>query len=254
MKKHLFLFCLVSLLFSCNESDDSSTGNPPNQEVLILSKIESVVSVNSNETSDIIEFNYDSDNKLINYDYQSLDWPSFSTDLIYSNNQLTELGEYSVSYDENLIILLSTTRKEEYFLENERVVKYKWYLFDTNSSTFNLIVTNEFTFDADFENVIKSEQFDSNGELFIYSDFEYDNNINPFSNFHDVINIHENSFATPLNSKNNPIRRKDYQRVTNFSNESVANYNFSYNDSNYPIHLSYNYGTINLERDFIYLE
>lgn len=254
MKKHLLLFCIATILFSCNESDDSSNENIPEQDVLILSKMESTLTVNSNETNDIIEFNYDSDNKLTSYDYQSSDWPSYSTDLIYSSDQLTELGEYSVTHDENLITLLSNNRKEEYFFENEKVVKYKWYQFDTSTSTFNLIVTNEFTFDDDFENVIKSEQFDSDGELFIYSDFEYDDKINPFSNFSDVISIHENSFSAPLNSKNNPIRREDYKRVTNFTNASVANYNFSYNESNYPIHLSYNYETINLERDFIYSE
>lgn len=250
MKKYTIIFItLFVLIISCSKSDNSSNEN---HQKLLLSKIESIIKNNTLEVSDTFDFIYDSENNLVQYEYESSNMLNYTKSLLYSNGQLIELGDLSVTVDNNIITLTSNNRKQEYFSENDKIVKYKWYNFDENSSTYNLDITTELTFDNDFENVIKSEQFDSNGNLIQFSNFEYDNKNNPFLNFSSVFNLSEHIFLNPFNSKNNITRRMDYEKSTNFQTASIATYSYTYNNLNYPVNLDYTYKNFNLKRDYTY--
>jgi len=250
MRKYYPLFAIIFLLtISCSKSDNTSLENG---QALLLSKIESVVKNNSLEITDTFNFVYDENNYLIQYDYQSSDMFNYSKTLSYSNGQLVTLGDFIISIDNDLITLTSDNSKQEYYVENNKIIQYKWYNFEQSSSSYVLDVTTNLTFDNNFKNVIKTEQFNSNGELIQYSNFEYDNKNNPFSNFINVFNLSENILATAFNSKNNITRREDFSKSSNFQSASIATYSYIYNNSNYPKSLDYNFNTFNLKRNYIY--
>ncbi|MWW26899.1 hypothetical protein [Algibacter lectus] len=252
MKKHYSLFALTFLLIiSCSKSDNPSLEN---RQELFLSKIESVVKNNTLEITDTFNFVYDEDNYLIRYDYQASNMFNYSKTLTYSNGQLATLDDFTISIDNDLITLTSDNSKQEYYVENNKIIQYKWYHFEQSSSSYFLYVTTNLTFDNNFQNVIKTEHFNSKGELIQYSNFEYDDKNNPFSNFINIFNLSVNIIGTAFNSKNN-ITRVEVFELSGFGGfgiPSIGTYSYTYNNSNYPKSLDYNFNGFNAKSNYIY--
>ena len=271
MKKIYNILFLVLVLTSCdktqNDALDQNDSLVQNDSIDsdIQDKIENLILIGTESKTDrdgydtvfdFVNLIYDSNNNLKNYNLEIPKQINTSIDFEYSGNNLIQFGDYSVEYGENQITLNSADRREEYFLDNDKIVLYKWYQFDNEISEFELFVSNEFTYGEDFKNVIRIDEFDSNGELIRYATFEYDNNLNPYKNLDGVLNIHPflNLDILKLNSENNVVRSETFRKFNSEFITSTTNITYTYNDQNYPTNLELVQAGFSIERNFIYQE
>ncbi|CAM4280028.1 hypothetical protein [Zobellia nedashkovskayae] len=261
MKKFYHILLLSLTLIACEQSGDDDIQNKDLQEDvenLILKRVESILDWELYK--EVIIYNddlsYDLNNRLTNWSTKTNDDPSISIDITYSGNQIVQIGEFSVTYDEDKITLISPLRKEEFFIQNGKVVMYKWYQFNTDTSSFRLVVTNKYTYDKDFRNTIRTDEFNADGELRQYATYEYDNKINPYRNINNVLSVVSfmelGFFGT--DSENNVVRMESFTKFNDGFNSRVFTITYSYNDLNYPTNLKRVGEDYSLEQIFIYEE
>ncbi|MGJ8591824.1 MAG: hypothetical protein ACSHXF_04715 [Aquaticitalea sp.] len=193
----LALILLNILILSCSSDDNSETQEPePTENKLVktekISETRKVdYSYNNNLLSSLTgvynsfgyvsDFTYNSENKLIEWDYQETGSSSYSDNYTYTYNSNGQLSSYSANsenvtlgYNGNTVTLTGT-------IEGNANSQGELEL-DNNGLIIKLTEMNQYTifgYDSD-SNLISAKSYDNSNNLQSEFTIQYDNKINPF--------------------------------------------------------------------------
>lgn len=217
MKKTLLLISLMSII-SCSSSDDSTTENQTPNPTSLKGKLKSTNSTEYGKS----EYTYGSNGYVSKISHKEENGIDYSTVYNYEGNKLT-----SINYLENGVVkhgtnfvytgdLITKTTGNEAGHVDQRIFTYdsynnlakeEYYLDGKLSQTVTFTTINE--------NVVR-RIVNSTGGVFNTS-YEYDNKNNPYTTAYTL-----------------PYLKINYEGKNNVIKENNDNYQYVYNNSNFP--------------------
>jgi hypothetical protein len=279
MKKTKLILALILLnliFFSCS-SDDSGNPEPEPAEINKLVKTERVTdnfksdyTYNSNDLLATwigtrpnfgyqINLTYDSNNLLIENDYQETGSGTFSSNTSFtydSSGNLMNYDDVDLTYNSNIITATGT-------IEGNANTTIE---LETNASgqITKLTETDNYTvfgYDVD-GNIITAENYDNNDALLTSFNISYDQNDNPFYGQMESIYIErfieffypfDGVFISGFEGYSFPYLKNNIVSITENTN-SIATYTYTYDGENYPIAVDENYSGNTFQFDIEYFE
>ncbi|WP_179020533.1 hypothetical protein [Winogradskyella forsetii] len=280
MKKTKLILALILLnliFFSCSSDDDSGNPEPEPTETNKLVKTEKV---NDNFKSDYtynsndllatwigtrtnfgyeINLTYDSNNLLIENDYQETGSGTFSSNTSFtydSSGNLTNYDDVDLTYNGNIITATGT-------IEGNANTTIE---LETNASgqITKLTETDNYTvfgYNVD-GNIITAENYDNNDALLTSFNISYDQNENPFYGQMESIYIErfieffypfDGIFISGFEGYSFPYLKNNIVSISENTN-SIATYTYTYDGENYPITVDEDYSGNTFQFDIEYFE
>lgn len=255
MRKIAFIISAV-FIFSCQSDDDNSNTNIPdpsdpndNQPITLVKKvINTADDGNGGTETAVLEFEYNSDKKLIKFQTDNR-----YTELIYDdptkieyrnvneNGESTSFGNFYLSTEGKITHSIANDAGYIYRIDFSYSIDGK--LIQTMNCNgvepcTNSPVSTQYIYSGDnITQIVRNTNFGGNPST-VTSHYSFDDKINPFKNF---------DFATKIILNDvfgNTLSHNNYIQQTNFSG-AIIHYSNTYNADNYLTNSIGNYETTN---------
>lgn len=216
------------------------------------------------------QYSYTEDNLLTCVPgVNSFDYPGCYPYMEYSDGVLTSINGSTLEYVGNTIIEYRELWDGKIIYEFEddsynKLIKYEYY----HDASSNPTLTTQKIFEYDGDNIIFIEAKsldDTTGQLETYNttSYTYDDKINPYKKGHNQIAIV--SYYQPMldlsweqwnlkfRSTNNVISRTTTYNLTGWTGGTLT-YDYTYNDSDYPVTMTYQTPSYEVVTKFLYYD
>ncbi len=198
------------------------------------------------------------------------DLPGCYPHMEYSDNGvLIRINGNELEYDGNIIIHYRQAWDARIIYEFEddtynKLIKYEYY----RDISTNPILANQKIFEYDGDNIIYIEAKsidDTTGQLETYNTtaYTYDDKINPYkkghnqialvSYYHTMLDLSWEQWNLKYRSANNVVSRTTTFNLSNWTGGTIT-YEYTYNNSGYPLTMTYQTPSHEVETKFIYYD
>ena len=251
-KPNILIILFVGLIIISCSSDENNDSNENSQELQKLIMI-SDTELDSDEIQSTIELIYDNENltsiKEIFVGIGENIW-----NYTYSGNQLETVNDIPVSLINDILIIEYTYEREEYIVENNKLVSLTAYFRDELDEPFQFNFKELYTYSNN--NITETRFLDSNNSVTGFNTYEYDNMNNAIKGLKDINRwIFPNSSIYGI-SDNNVVNRKEFDEDGNLLTE--FQYEYEYDNNDFPIKRQTTYipenGTSSIDTQFFTYE
>lgn len=258
----LALILLNILTFSCSTDSKSGPQEPPEKKLVKSEKISETRKVDYTYDSNdllsswtgvynssiyVLDFTYNSENKLIERDYQETGPSSYSDTYTYTYNSNGLLSTYS-SNSENVTLVyngttVTLTGTIEGIQNSQAVLN-----LNNNGLVIKLTESSQYTnFDYDsVGNLISAKLYDNTNNLLSEFAIHYDNKVNPFYGQFGSIYIErfveffwefDQILINGFEGYSFPFQKNNITSITKVGGETTS-YSYLYDSDNFPSQIS----------------
>ena len=217
-------------IISCSSEDSGADNEIPDGNNEEYQKLVTITSTkpDSEEIETTVEFTYNNGNlvrvKEILHEIGENIWNySYST-----NNELEMINNLPVQLNNDILITEYKYERDEYFIENDKVISVINYFRDQTNEPFIFNYKANYTYSDN--NIIGVNIFDSNDNLLGFATYEFDNENNVLKGLRDINRWTYVGSALSGISNNNVVNMMQFDQDGNL----IAEFDYEYvYDNNY---------------------